>query len=192
MTYAMTYDVQQKTAGPDPAQFSTRPPAILVMGVSGCGKSSVGAALALALGLPFLEGDALHPAENIARMAAGIALTDADRQGWLDSIADRLGEARRTGAGLVVACSALKRRYRDRLRAADPDLRLLYLAGSPDLIRARLAGRTGHFMPPGLLDSQFAALEPPGPDEHPFVADIARPVAEIVAGAAILWRPAAG
>ncbi|WP_205028072.1 gluconokinase [Oleisolibacter albus] len=188
----MTQDALQTKGRPGPARPAARPLTILVMGVSGCGKSSVGAALALALDLPFLEGDALHPPENIARMAAGIALTDADRRGWLDSIADRLDQARRAGAGLIVACSALKRRYRDRLRAAAPDLRLLYLAGSPDLIRARLAGRTGHFMPPGLLDSQFAALEPPTPDEHPLMADIARPVAEIVVGAASLWRPAAG
>lgn len=157
---------------------------VLVMGVSGCGKSSVGAGLAAALGLPFLEGDSLHPPDNIARMAAGIPLTDEDRRGWLDSIAERLAEAAGQGTGLVVACSALKRAYRDRLRRAAPGLRIVYLAGTRDLVGGRLATRQGHFMPTTLLDSQFATLEPPDATEGALAFDIGSPVSEIVEEAA--------
>lgn len=149
------------------------PPArYVIMGVAGSGKTLIGSRLALALGIPFLEGDDLHPAENRARMAAGIPLTDADRAGWLATIATRIIEARAAGLGLVVSCSALKRSYRDVLRAADPDLRFIHLSGSRALIAERLANRTGHFMPPSMLDSQLATLEQPADDEHVASCDV--------------------
>jgi carbohydrate kinase (thermoresistant glucokinase family) len=141
---------------------------IVVMGVSGCGKTTVGRALAARLGLPYIEGDELHPPFNVARMAAGFPLTDADREGWLHAVARRLADA---PGGAVVSCSALKRRYRDLLRRAAPDLRLVHLHGTPELLAARLAERQGHYMPASLLPSQFEALEPPGPDEHALSLD---------------------
>ena len=148
------------------------------MGVSGCGKSTVGCRLAQALGVSYIEGDSLHPAKNVARMAAGIALTDADRQGWLQAVAQRLGEA---PGGVVVSCSALKRSYRDLLRDAAPDARFVHLHGEPALLAARMQSRPGHYMPASLLQSQLDTLEPPGIDEAPIAVDIARPVAAIVA-----------
>lgn len=153
----------------------------VVMGVSGAGKSLVGARFAEAMGIDFVEGDALHPAENVVRMAAGVPLTDDDRAGWLRDIAARLAEARRRGAGMVVSCSALKRRYRDILRAGDPDVTFVHLAGALGLVSQRLAQRRGHFMPPALLDSQFAALEPPGTDERAWTVDVDATPDEIVA-----------
>lgn len=145
----------------------------IVMGVSGSGKSVIGAILARELGIEFVEGDTLHPPENVERMAAGIPLTDDDRRDWLLAIAARLREAKQAGVGLVVSCSALKRSYRDLLRSvAEAELQLVYLAGSRGLIAARLAQRRGHFMPPSLLDSQFAILEEPSPDERAWVCDI--------------------
>jgi gluconokinase len=156
-------------AGPNLAQR------IVVMGVSGCGKSTLGQALADALGLPYIEGDELHPPRNVERMAAGIALTDADRQGWLETIAQRLRSAYERGQGLVVSCSALKRRYRDLLRAGAPDLRFVHLHGAPELLAARLRSRTGHYMPASLLQSQLEALEPPGADEAALTIDCAAP-----------------
>jgi gluconokinase len=143
------------------------------MGVAGAGKTLIGSRLASALGVPFVEGDEYHPASNVARMAAGIPLTDADRQGWLTAIAARIAEAKRRGEGLVVACSALKRKYRDLLRAADPDLRFIHLAGERPLLADRLLQRRGHFMPPTMLDSQFEILEAPSPEEHAWVCDVA-------------------
>lgn len=135
-------------------------PLVVVMGVSGSGKSSVGERLALALGCPFVEGDHLHPAANIAKMSRGEALSDEDRWPWLDEIGKRLQLARETG--IVVSCSALRRAYRERLRqAAGPAQRFVYLEASRSLIEERLGGRRGHFMPPSLLDSQLAALETP-------------------------------
>ena len=152
---------------------------VVVMGVSGSGKTTVGAALADALGLRFVDGDALHPAANVEKMAAGIPLDDADRAPWLDAV------GRVLAAGpVVVACSALKRVYRDRLRAAAPTLQLVFLDGSRDLLASRMAARPGHFMPTTLLDSQLATLERPDPDEHALAAEIAEPVAEIVASLA--------
>lgn len=139
-------------------------PLVVVMGVSGSGKSTVGALLAERLGLPYAEADDLHPPSNIAKMAAGIPLDDTDRAPWLDRIAAWLGGAE-GGAGGVVTCSALRRRYRDRLRADAPDAFFLHLDGSEELIGCRLAARTGHFMPPGLLRSQFEALDPLDTDE---------------------------
>jgi carbohydrate kinase (thermoresistant glucokinase family) len=146
------------------------------MGVSGSGKTTVGAALADALGLRFVDGDALHPAANVAKMAAGIPLDDADRAPWLDAI----GAVLATGP-VVVACSALKRAYRDRLRAAAPELQLVFLDGSRELLASRMAARPGHFMPASLLDSQLATLERPDPDEYPVTVDVVAPVPEIVA-----------
>lgn len=142
-----------------------RAPRLVVMGVSGCGKSTLGQALAGALGLPFVEGDELHPARNVERMAAGIALTDVDRQGWLEAIAQKLRNASEQGQGLVVSCSALKRRYRDLLRSGAPDLRFVHLHGAPELLAARLSARSGHYMPASLLQSQLETLELPGVDE---------------------------
>jgi gluconokinase len=147
----------------------------VIMGVSGSGKSLIGAQLARALDVEFVEGDDLHPSENVTRMAAGIPLTDDDRHGWLVAIAARLRDAKRAGAGLVVSCSALKRRYRDLLRSVGTaDVRFVYLAGSRAMLAERLANRRGHFMPPALLDSQLAILEEPSPDERAWVCDISQ------------------
>ena len=155
------------------------PRSVVVMGVSGTGKSTIGTGLAQRLGLPFVEGDALHPAANVAKMSAGIPLTDDDRAPWLDAIAAELERP------VVVACSALKRAYRDRLRLAAPDLVLVYLHGTPELLAARLEGREGHFMPTSLLRSQLDTLEEPQADEDVIGADIAlRPdeIVDLVAG----------
>ena len=145
------------------------------MGVSGCGKSTVGAQLAALLGAEFLEGDSLHPPRNVALMAAGTPLTDADRADWLVTIADRLAAAQQGGRALVVSCSALKRAYRDRLRLSCAGLRWVHLQGSATQLQARLAGRRGHYMPPSLLASQLATLEAPAPDEAVLVLGIDSP-----------------
>jgi gluconokinase len=136
---------------------------IVVMGVSGTGKTTVGRLLADELGVPYAEADDFHPAANIAKMAAGTPLDDSDREPWLDAIGAWAAERR--GRGGVVSCSALRRRYRDRLRSADPGLFFLHLRGEPELIARRLDEREGHFMKKVLLDSQFAALEPLEADE---------------------------
>ena len=151
-------------------------PAIMVMGVSGAGKSTVGRALAVALGAVFLDGDDYHPPENVAHMAAGHPLTDAMRWPWLDTLAAAVQRAR-TGSPVVFACSALKRSYRDHLRAAIPGLQVVYLDAPRTLVADRLALRQGHFMPKALLDSQFAALEIPA---HGISVGIDQPVAGIV------------
>lgn len=151
------------------------------MGVTGAGKTRVGALLADALGVTFLEGDDLHSASSVRRMAQGIPLTDDDRRSWLSAIASRLASARRTGTGLVVSCSALKRAYRDRLRTADADTRFVHLTGDRALIAQRLAQRVAHFMPPALLESQLATLEPPSPDEQAWTFDLAETPESIVA-----------
>jgi gluconokinase len=145
-------------------------PVIVVMGVSGSGKSTVGGLLAERLGVPYAEADDFHPPANIAKMSAGHPLDDADRAPWLDAIAEWI--AARGDRGGVVSCSALRRRYRDRLRAAAPDLFFLHLDGSPELIASRLAARMQHFMPSGLLASQFAALEPLEADESGAVVPV--------------------
>ena len=147
---------------------------IVVMGVSGSGKSTVGAALAQRLRVPFADADDFHPPANVAKMAAGIPLTDADRLGWLTAIAARIAEAKRDSESLVVSCSALKRSYRDLLRKADPDLRFIHLSGDRPLLAERLAQRRGHFMPATMLDSQLDTLEPPSRDERALVCDIAQ------------------
>ncbi len=149
----------------------------VVMGVSGCGKTSVGQAVANGLGARFIDGDDLHPAASIAKMARGVALNDADRAPWLDLV----GAALAGNENIVIGCSALKRAYRDRIiRAAGGPVTFLFLAGSRDVIAARLAARKGHFMPPALLESQFAALEPPGPDELAITANIDQPFGGLV------------
>jgi gluconokinase len=161
----------------------------VVMGVAGAGKSAVGSALADALGAAFVEGDAYHPASNVQRMAAGIPLTDADRLPWLQALAARLRDADETGAGLVMACSALKRSYRDVLRAGGTNVTFIYLHGDRELLAARLAQRQEHFMPASLLESQLAALEPPAPDEGAWAYNVRFAPNEIVA--AVLERIAA-
>jgi len=154
----------------------------LIMGVCGSGKSTIGAQLARELDVPFVDGDDLHPPDNVKRMAAGIPLTDADRHGWLVAIAARLREAKRAGIGLVASCSALKRSYRDLLRSVGPaDVRFVYLKGIRALLAERMATRRGHFMPPSLLESQLATLEEPSPDERAWVCDITQPPHAIVA-----------
>ncbi len=151
------------------------------MGVSGSGKSTIGAAFARALGIAFVEGDVYHPAENVERMAAGVPLTDDDRVPWLRALARRLREAKDAGTGLVMSCSALKRSYRDILRAEGAELRFVFLRGQGALIAERLAGRRGHFMPPSLLDSQLATLEEPSADEDAWVCDIREAPQDLVA-----------
>jgi len=139
--------------------------AIVVMGVSGAGKSTIGAKLAERLHRPLVEGDRLHPPANIAKMSKGNPLDDGDRLPWLKAIAARIDEARKARAPIVVTCSALKRSYRTILADGHDDVGFVYLHGTRDLIARRLAARIDHFMPPGLLDSQFAALQEPGEDE---------------------------
>jgi gluconokinase len=155
----------------------------VVMGVSGSGKTRIGASFAKAIGVPFLEGDDYHPPENVRRMASGIPLTDEDRAGWLQTLAARIRDAKDAGTGLVLACSALKRAYREILRdAARPELlRFIYLRGTREVIGERLRARKGHFMNPSLLESQFEALEGPAVDEGAWVCDVEGPAGEIVA-----------
>ena len=145
----------------------------VLMGVSGSGKTTIAKGLADRLGWQMLEGDKLHPPANIAKMSAGTPLTDEDRWPWLHAIAAAIDDWRAGGVSGVVACSALKRAYRDILIGPRTDVVLVYLQGSHALIAGRMAARHGHFMPTGLLDSQFATLEEPGPDEHPIAVSIA-------------------
>src|SRR5688500_14872447 len=154
------------------------------MGVSGSGKSLIGASLARELGVDYVEGDEYHPAENVRRMSSGVPLTDEDRAGWLRALAARIGEARAAGSGLVVTCSALKRSYRDVLRAQADDLQFVFLRGPRALIADGLTSRRGHFMPPSLLDSQFATLEEPSPDEGAWVCDVRESPQDLVAAPA--------
>ena len=163
---------------------TTPAPLVVVMGVSGCGKSTVGRLLARSLNAEFLEGDDLHPPRNIERMAAGIALTDKDRRDWLLAIAQQLADARAGQHALVVSCSALKHSYRDTLRAAASQLAFVHLHASRELLEARLDARADHFMPGTLLDSQLQTLEPPGADERAITIDAALPAAQIAAQAA--------
>jgi gluconokinase len=162
----------------------------VVMGVSGSGKTTIGRALASELGAEFLEGDKFHPPSNVAKMSRGEPLDDADRWPWLDRLAEELADARSSGRSVVLACSALKRSYRDRLRRGAPDLRLVFLKGDKVLILERLRARKQHFMPPGLLDSQFKALEEPGSEESPIVIDVTPPLEILMAQLPRLLRQA--
>lgn len=153
---------------------------IVVMGVSGCGKTTIAALLAERLGWQLAEADEFHSAANVAKMKGGIALTDEDRGPWLDAIARWIDGVRAAGSHGVVTCSALRRRYRDRLAAGRDDVRFVYLRGDYALVAARLAARTHAYMPASLLKSQFDTLEEPGPDENPIVVAIDRPPAAIV------------
>jgi gluconokinase len=156
------------------------PCALIVMGVSGSGKSTIAASLAERLGWIFEDGDRFHPESNVAKMSAGHPLTDEDRQPWLQAIADEIDRVCKAGGHVVMACSALKRAYRDILVHGRDDVRIVFLDGRPALIADRLAWRKGHFMPPDLLDSQFKTLEPPQADERPFTVSIDAPVETIV------------
>ncbi|WP_076260191.1 gluconokinase [Intrasporangium flavum] len=154
------------------------PPLVVVMGVSGSGKTTVGAALAQRLRVPFADADDFHPQANIDKMSAGTPLTDLDRGPWLATIAGWLADHASTGG--VTSCSALKQAYRDILAAAAPHVYFLHLHGDPEVIAARVAGRLGHFMPAALVESQFATLEPLGPTEHGAVIEVDQPVDDLV------------
>jgi gluconokinase len=157
------------------------PAVMIVMGVSGSGKSTIGGLLALRLQWEFEDADWLHPASNVEKMHEGIPLTDEDRWPWLEAISVWIDKTRRTGGHGVIACSALKRRYRDVLIGDRPDVRLVYLNGDETLIARRIATPHEHFMPRSLLHSQFEVLEEPGPDENPIVVSIEPAPREIVA-----------
>jgi gluconokinase len=161
------------------AHTVTKPIIVVVMGVSGSGKSTVAALLAAALGCQFQEGDDLHPPENVEKMRTGIPLTDADRMPWLRKIAADIDGWRARGECGVLTCSALKRSYRDIIIGDRRDVVLVYLKGSRELIHQRMIARHGHFMPVALLDSQFATLEEPTPDEHPIIEDVEGKPADI-------------
>jgi gluconokinase len=171
--------MEPKSAGAVVRAEKSTPPGtpVVVMGVSGSGKSTVGVALARRLGVPFADADSFHPQANIAKMAAGVPLTDDDRYPWLDAVGQWL--ARHSDGG-VMSCSALARRYRDQLRSHSPRIAFLHLTGSPELIARRQAGRPGHFMPSSLVQSQFDALEPLGADERGMAIDVGQGVAAIV------------
>ncbi|HEY9412297.1 MAG TPA: gluconokinase [Jiangellaceae bacterium] len=146
---------------------------VVVSGVAGSGKTTVGRGLAERLGVPFADADDLHPPANVAKMAGGTPLDDTDRMPWLDAVADWIGAAEHDGAGGVVACSALKRSHRDRLRRGHRSVWLVQLVAEPSVLARRMAERRGHFMPPGLLDSQLADLQPLAPDEPGMIVDAA-------------------
>ncbi|CAN7360872.1 gluconokinase [Bosea sp. LjRoot237] len=148
------------------------PAVIVVMGVASSGKTSLGERLAERLDWPFRDADSFHPPANVAKMSGGIPLTDEDRKPWLAAIAAWIDELRATGGNGIVTCSALKRAYRDVIVGKRPDVALVYLKGSRELIGERMAARQHHFMPPALLDSQFATLEEPGADENPLVVQV--------------------
>jgi gluconokinase len=162
------------------------PHVVVVMGVAGTGKTTIGPLIAEKLGVPYAEGDDFHPADNIAKMSAGIPLDDADREPWLDAIG-RWAHGR-AGLGGVVSCSALKRIYRDRLRAAAPDVEFLHLTGDRALIERRMTERKGHFMPTALLDSQFATLQPLQNDEAGVAVDVSGSPQEITERAVAALR----
>jgi gluconokinase len=159
---------------------ATTPCALVIMGVSGSGKSTIADRLAARLGWRYEDGDKYHPPGNVAKMSAGQPLTDEDRWPWLQAIADEIDRTCKAGERAVVACSALKRAYRDILVHGRDDVRIVFLNGTQDLIAERLAARKGHFMPPGLLASQFRTLEPPQPGERPITVSIDAPVEPIV------------
>lgn len=162
------------------APISERTTAIVVMGVSGCGKSTIGSRLAERLQRPLIEGDSLHPPQNIEKMSRGTPLADEDRMPWLQAIASRIDGARQAKEPIIVTCSALKRVYRATLTNGHGDVGFVYLRGAKSLIAQRLAARIDHFMPPALLDSQFAALQEPADDEPTMVVSIDAAPDEIV------------
>lgn len=153
------------------------------MGVAGVGKSSVGAALAARLSVRFVDGDDLHPVENIAKMKRGIPLTDDDRWPWLRAVGDELASAARQRDSVLIACSALRRRYRDVIVSRAPETVFVCLTAPADVVAQRMAARTGHFMPAALLDSQFAELELPNADERASLVDVSGPLDSVVAQA---------
>jgi gluconokinase len=159
---------------------SRAPTRWVVMGVSGCGKSEVGRQLSARLAVAYAEGDDYHSVANVAKMAAGIPLTDADRHDWLLTLQAKIEAATSAGTSLVLSCSSLKRRYRDLFRAADPAIVFIHLDGPRDLIAARMQARANHYMPMSLLDSQFAALEPLQPDERGIRLDIHAAPAQLI------------
>ncbi|SMF44189.1 gluconokinase [Xaviernesmea oryzae] len=170
-----------------------KPAAIVVMGVSGSGKTSVGERLAERLGCAFVEGDRLHPAANVAKMAQGIPLTDDDRWPWLDLVGGELAGARGRGESVVVSCSALRKAYRDRLRqASGGTLYFVFLTGDPKVLEGRMGARTGHFMPASLLQSQLATLESPEGEAGVVTVDIDASLDDIVGkafeGLEKIWR----
>lgn len=160
---------------PEPA-----PHALILMGVSGSGKTTIGEELARRIGWRYEDADTFHPASNVAKMSAGQPLTDEDRWPWLRAIADEIDRASAAGERVVIGCSALRRVYRDLLVHGRRDIRIVYLQGTQALIADRLAQRKGHFMPPGLLTSQFKTLEQPTPDEHTVTVSIDAPANAIV------------
>jgi gluconokinase len=156
------------------------PCALIVMGVSGSGKSTIGETLAKRLGWAYEDGDKFHPPGNVAKMSAGQPLTDEDRWPWLQAIADEIDRLCAAGEHVVIACSALRKVYRDILVHGRDDIRIVYLNGTQQLIADRLGARKGHFMPPGLLASQFKTLEPPTTGEHPITVSIDASVETII------------
>ena len=165
-------------------------PPLVVMGVQGCGKSTAGQAVAARLGLPFLDGDDLHPASNKEKMASGHPLTDADREPWLRAIGREIAACLEQGTAPVVACSSLKRQYRDLIRSFAPQTQFIHLEGSRELIAERVTKRDHEYMPPTLLDSQFETLEPLGEDEAGIRLQITLSLDEIAAAAAEAFDPA--
>jgi gluconokinase len=161
-------------------QAPAMPAVLVVMGVSGSGKSTIGTQLALQLHWEFEDGDSFHPASNVEKMHSGHPLTDEDRRPWLNAIAAFIDASRKAGKHVVIACSALKQSYRAVIVGNRPDVRLVYLKGDIDLIARRVAARHEHFMPRKLLQSQFDALEEPGPDEHPIIVSVELPPRAIV------------
>lgn len=158
------------------------PLGIVIMGVSGCGKSTIARSLARNLRVKFLDADKFHPPSNIEKMSSGTPLTDADREPWLDDVGARIAEAAAERGMVVAACSALRRVYRERLnRASDLNLLFILLEGSREVLERRVNRRTSHFMPPALLDSQLATLERPTADERAFAVSISQPVKKMVA-----------
>jgi len=168
-------------------------PVVLVMGVAGCGKSTIASTVAERTGWPFADADDLHPAANVAKMRSGQPLTDADRWPWLDQVAGWIAARHGAGEPGVIACSALKRAYRDRLRLADPSLRVVFLDVSREVLLDRLSHRSGHFFPAALVDTQLADLERPTPDEHPMTVPSGQSPDRVAdAILANLGHPAAG
>ena len=170
--------------GPGPGHGRTRH--VVVMGVSGCGKSTVAVGISEAVGLPFAEADRFHPETNIAKMSAGTPLTDADRRPWLADLAAWMAAQAREGQSTVMACSALKRSYRDLLRHGPPEVQFVHLDGPAALIGARMSARPDHFMPASLLESQMATLEPLQPDEDGVTLDL-RQDPETLVDEAVAW-----